>query len=344
VDQSNDKLSKMSGVLYLLAWISISVLVVPGDCSTLYGYYNTPSSSGLVSIDPTTGASKTVCDLSHLPQLLGASGSSYPGANTLFFYTIDDGGNISLVELDPLSCKSTTIPITGLSSGQNDVRDIKFDRINNKLYMVFPNPNCLHGSLEQVDIKTGAAGIDIANVIDPVGLAQTAGLLGQQKGGKFNSSYFYIAIPFGAEDVTYQLNEISLIDGNITSVNMANNALDIGDMWSTNFTLNVVDGSSSGIVVIGAISPPSTTTVKQCLPSGFFTINPKTGDSACAYGPIPYDVYPLAEYDPTTLYFYQLFTDQNYAFYLSTYNTQTSRVLYTVSCKACSQISVLSVL
>jgi hypothetical protein len=34
--------------------------------------------------------------------------------------------------------------------------DIKYDNINDKLYMVFPNPFCMHGSLDQINANTGA--------------------------------------------------------------------------------------------------------------------------------------------------------------------------------------------
>ena len=34
--------------------------------------------------------------------------------------------------------------------------DIKYDNVNDKLYMVFPNPFCMHGSLDQINADTGA--------------------------------------------------------------------------------------------------------------------------------------------------------------------------------------------
>jgi len=324
--------------LYLVAWIAISaLLVIPGSCSTLYGYYytNSTGASGLVTIDPQTGASSDVCDLSSLPELLGASGSSYTAANTLLFYTINSKGNISIVEVDPSTCKTTTTMVTGLNNGQNDVRDIKYDSVNNMVYMVFPNPFCLHGSLDKINLKTGAVMAHLANVADPVGLSQTASIDGKI------GAYYFVTIPIGVDTIDYQLNKVDLTTGNSTTITLANNDLDIGDMWSSNYTLNTID-TSSGVVVFGAVSP-STATVKQCSPSGFYTIDSTTGNVTCTFGPIPYEVYPLAELDPSTLYYYQLFTDSTFTtFYLTTYDAQTQKVVSTTPCKMCSQISVLA--
>lgn len=104
-------------------------------------------------------------------------GRDAAGGN-LFFYTIDTAGTISIVEINVATCKSNVTAVTGLATGQNDVRgifkyflkkmylsiinfikfiiDIKYDSANDMLYMVFPNPMCMHGSLNQVNARTGA--------------------------------------------------------------------------------------------------------------------------------------------------------------------------------------------
>jgi len=331
-----------------LVVLFVFALVVPNE-GALYGYYNGTTTRGLLVIDPKTGASKTACDLSSLPPLSGGSSSSASMSSTLFFYTIDNAGNVSLVEVNPSTCKSTTLPVTGLSNGQNEVRDIKYNSVTGKLYMVFPNPFCLHGSLNQIDAKTGKVVAHLADVMDPEGLSQTAGVAGK------GNSYLFVGVPIGLEDsLSYMLNKVDLVTGNASLVTLADNDLDLGDMWGSNYTLNVLDGSTSAsasasssaaaAAVFGAVSP-SKTTEKKCTPSGFYTINSANGNVACVAGPVQYNVYPLAELASTSpYYYYQLFTDSNYNFYLTTYDPVGQIILSTVSCPGCAQISALNFL
>lgn len=202
--------------------------------------------------------------------------------------------------------------------------------------MVFPNPFCMHGSLDSVNVKTAAVISQLTNVIDPVGLSQTAGLEGK------SGAYYYVGIPLDAATVAYQLNKVELSTGNISSINLANNNIDVGDMWGSNYTLNVVS-TSAGDIIVGAVTP-STTTVKECSPSGFYAIDSSNGNVTCAYGPIQYEVYPLAELDATTLLYYQLFNDANDNFYLYTYDPVAKKVVYSTPCEICSKVSVLAAL
>jgi len=312
-----------------------SLLLVAANC-TLYGYYSTNESSALVSIDPQSGASESVCDLSSLARLGSAPSSAYTTGGLLLFYTITDNGkNISLVQLDPTTCNTKTMAITGLMKGQNDVRDIKYDSLNEVLYMVFPDPDCLHGSLDSINVQTGAVINHIADVVDPPGFGQMSAL------DPVNNEFYYVGIPF-EETIQYQLFTVFLKSGNISTLTMPSNPLDIGNNWAANYTLSVVD-TGSGPTVFGAVSP-SNSSLKECYPSGFYTLNPSTGVSSCASDPIQYEVYPLAEFDSSTLYYYQLFTDSEDNFYLVTYDTQSQTILSTTPCKMCSMISALAAL
>jgi hypothetical protein len=97
-----------------------------------------------------------------------------------------------------------------------------------------------------------------------------------------------------------------LSTGNTSAINLANNNLDVGDMCmfpshplplsaklifffspscssfssfaftgGSNYTLNVVI-TSTGEAIVGAITP-SSTTVQECSPSGFYNINTSNG-------------------------------------------------------------------
>jgi hypothetical protein len=330
----------MMSIISIVASVILFHAVVYVQGSTLYGYYSDSSTSSLVVIDPLTGNYKVICDLSTLPALLGAS-SSYKYAQTtgsstaLFFYSISTSGDISLVTIDPQTCKYNTTLITGLNSGQNDVRDIKYDNVNDKLYMVFPNPFCLHGSLDQINPETGAVISHLTNVADPEGLGQTAAVSGK------SGNYYFIGVPVG-DAITYQLNKVQLSTGNISAVNLANNNIDVGDMWGSNYTLNVVI-TSDGETIVGAITP-SSTTVEECNPSGFYTINPSNGNVTCIHGPITYSVAPLADLDPSTQYYYQLFHDSHNTYYLYTFDTLKNVLVASYECDICAKLSVLSVL
>jgi hypothetical protein len=323
-------------VVSLFLVTNVLFSVVAG--STIYGYYTLGSTSSLVSINPETGASTTVCDLSSLPPLQGASSSykyTQTGDSTLFFYSIASSGAISLVTVDPTTCKSNSTVISGLNSGQNLVRDIKYDNINEKLYMVFPNPFCMHGSLNQINPETAAVITHLTNVGDPQGLSQTAAVSGK------SGSYYFVGIPIGEPEVlTYQLNKVQLSTGNTSAINLANNDLDIGDMWGSNYTLNVAM-TSAGETIVGAVT--SSTTVQECDPSGFYSINPSTGNVTCTHGPIEYSVAPLADLDFTTSLYYQLFYDAHGAYYLYTFDASKNQLVASAQCDVCAHLSVLSV-
>lgn len=317
-----------------LALLLVFTIFIYGAQATLYGYYSSGQSSTLVSIDPSTAATTTVCDLSALPMLLGGSTASISATGQIMFYNISTEGNITLYSVSVPSCKVTSTPVTGLNPGQNDVRDIKYNALNGQLYMVFPNPFCMHGSLDALDPNTGAVVTHLNNVVDPQGLAQTAGLSG------VSGNYYFVGVPLGADTLDYQLNKVALTTGNITAINLANNNIDVGDMWGSNYTLNVAT-TKAGDVIVGAVSP-SSTTVEECDPSGFYQIDPSNGNVTCVNGPINYAVYPLAELDESTLYYYQIFNDESYNFYLYTFDIQNKKVVYSTPCKICSKLSILA--
>jgi hypothetical protein len=131
----------------------------------------------------------------------------------------------------------------------------------------------------------------------------------------------------------------------------------------SNYTLNVVY-SGAGETLVGAVTP-SSTSVQECDPSGFYSIdtsnglfpsspflpsfpppypNSQTGNVTCVHGPIAYSVAPLADLDPSTQYYYQLFHDDHDTYYLYTFDTLTNQVVSSSECSICAQLEVLSVL
>jgi len=329
------KLERMS-ILYTLSCIALLVHV---SHAALYGYINSDIISQLVLIDPKTANAKLVCDLSLLPTLSGGSSSTNVKDGVINFYldyNENDDGSVTLVKVSPKSCSVHMQNIQGLNEGQDEVRDIKYDNINGKLYMVLPDPNCMQGSLDNVEPNSATVLSRLTTLVDPVGLSQTASLSGKE------NKYYYVGLPFPPVNPEYLLNVIALPTGDSSAISLINNNLGLGNMWDTNFTLNVYD-SPRGAVIVGAVSPDQSDS-KGCYPSGFYSIDTSNGTVQCSYGPINYDVFPVAEIDATNGLFYQIFTDKARNFYLFTFDYVNKRVLYQAKCDVCKYLSVLAVL
>jgi hypothetical protein len=306
--------------------------------ATLYGYIDSPSSRHLIVIDPKTSSSKIICDLSSLPSLSGGSSSANVKDGILHFFIDsdqDNDANVSLVKVNPYTCAVSNQLVQGLNEGQDEVRDIKYDNINGKLYMVLPDPNCMQGSLDDIDAVTATVLSRKTTLVDPVGLSQTASISGKE------NKYYYVGLPFPPVNPQYLLNVIELPTGDSSSVTLVNNNLGLGNMWDTNFTLNVYDTPSSGVAIIGAISPDSSDS-KACYPSGFYSLNTVNGTVACTYGPINYDVFPVAEIDTKSNMYYQIFTDRARDFYLFAFDYVKQKVVYQSKCEVCKDLTVLT--
>jgi len=310
----------------------------------LYGYYVSGNKGVITMIDPQTGNNKALpCDLSKLPQpLSGASMSSDKATNQLQFYFIDAKGEISIIHVNPSTCQSDVKQIKGLNSGQNDVRDMKYGGVAGSLYMVFPDPNCMHGSLDIINSPTATVGKTITTVVDPVGFSQTTGISNKLK------KYYFIGLPFPPVSLTYLLNIADLSTGASSNVTLVNNNLGLGDMWDTNFTLNAYDTAPGGSpILIGGVTPPAAAEGAKatgCSPSGFYTVDTVTGAVQCVYGPINMNVYPMADIDASQMMYYQIFTDSSNKFYLATYDIINQKVVSQVPCDICSQLATLNVL
>jgi len=302
----------------------------------LYGYTATKK---LVLIDPRTASSKVVCDLSPLPILSGGSSSANNNAGILHFYVdynqVDDG-NVSIVKVNHKTCAVTSKILQGLNEGQDEVRDIKYNNANGKMYMVLPDPNCMQGSLDDVEPISATVLSRLTTLVDPVGLSQTAALSVKE------NNYYYVGLPFPPINPEYLLNVIALPSGDSSSITLVNNNLGLGNMWDTNFTLNSYD-TPKGAVLVGAISPDSSDS-KGCYPSGFYSIDTVNGTVSCTYGPISYSVYPVADIDAKNHLLYQIFSDKARNFYLFTYDYVSKRVVNKVKCDVCKDIPVINVL
>jgi len=249
-----------------------------------------------------SGVSKeSTCDLSKLPALSGGSMAS-DRANGLLYYFANVNEKSSLVKFNPVTCATTVLAITGLGVGQSTITDIKF--VGNQLYMVFPDDNCLRGSFYHIDTNTGKVLKFITTVVDPVGFDQVTGLSAK------DNKYYFAGAPFPPISPDYILNIVDVQTGDAANLTLVNNNLKLGDSWDTNYTMNAYD-SSSGTMLVGAVSPPSDGDVK-CMPAGFYTVDTKTAKVTCTYGPLKLKVFPLADFDPVTSIYYQVFTDTSF--------------------------------
>jgi len=322
--------------LFLRVFVCLLLLGVVR--SKLYGYYSDESTgnSALLVIDPQTGTVSKVCDLSLLPPLSGGSGSTQMKTGQLnFFYTDEHNGNVVLVKLDVASCSVVLQTVQGLVPGQHEVRDIKYGGADNKLYMVLPDPGCLHGSLDEIS-PGGVVTSTLTTLVDPEGLSQTSAV------SRKENKYYYVGLPFPPVEIVYLLNSIELSSGDSDSFLLINNDLGLGNMWDTNFTLNVWD-SSKGAVLIGAVSPSSSSnTTKGCYPSGFYAVDTTNGTVTCVHGPVNYVVAPIAELNVADNVYYQLFTDKQWKYRLVSYDVAKQRVIADVPCDICKGVSVLA--
>jgi len=332
----------------MLKFVVVSLLVLIGAVQgTLYGYKTDSDGTNgqLVAIDPSTGNYKPLpCDLSKLPQpLSGAPANTDLASGLLQFFYVDDTSQIFIIQMDPTNCKSTNTKITGLNNGQDAVRDMKYGGTAGSLYMVFPDPNCMHGSLDIINGANAKVQKTITTVVDPDGFSHITALSAKQ------SKYYYVGLPFPPVSLNYLLNIVDLSSGDFANITLQNNSLGLGDMWDTNYTMSAYD-SANGVVLFGAVTPPSnlnakTTANPTCSPSGFFTVDAKNGNVRCANGPLNLNVYPLAEFDGSTNFYYQIFTDSKFSqFYLVTYDVVNNKIVSQVNCDVCAQLVTLSVL
>jgi len=329
--------------LEIVVGVALLFSVVQG---TLYGYYAPQNGKPqIVAVDPSSGNYKPLsCDLSNLPTpLSGASSNTDLASGLLQFYYLLETGDILLVKLNPSNCKITSSKITGLNGGQDDVRDMKYGGVAGSLYMVFPDPNCLHGSLDAIDANAASVQKTLQNVVDPDGFSQITAVSSSLK------KYYYVGLPFPPISLNYLLNIVDLTTGDAANVTLANNTLGLGDMFGTNFTMSSYD-TPSGISIFGAISPAASTLDKfaatpSCSPSGFYTVDATSGVVKCVGGPLNLVVYPLSDLDRSTNTFYQIFTDSAYKkFYLVSFDAKNFKILSQVNCEVCAQLTTLSVL
>lgn len=322
--------------------VVVAFLLVQVGHAALYGYWADPvwMTKQIVLIDTKTGTFEAVCDMSFLPVLAGGSSSANLKNGRIHLYGIDDDtGDVTLVSINPSTCDFDVNPVSGLNTGQDEVRDIKYDNLHQKLYMVLPDPNCMHGSLDEIDELSASVVTTVTQLVDPEGLSQTAAL--SSRDGK----YYYIGLPFPPVDVNYRLNTINLASGDSDSQMLVHNDLGLGDMWGTNYTLSVWDAPTStgaGSYVFGAVSP-SNSSAKNCYPSGFYTVDTKTGTVSCVSGPYPVRVVPIAEFDTNTNLYYQIFADKSNTYYLYTYDVVKQSVVAKVQCDVCGKVEVLAI-
>jgi len=297
--------------------------------ATLYGYSPT---SGVMQIDPSTGDASSSCSLpSSLPSLNGIASS---GAGELYFYYVA-ADKVNLVTVNPTTCGSPSSSVISNATGLSDCRDIKYNQKTGELFMLFPNPNCMHGSLDHVNPSTGSVEKHLNNILDTVGMSAYSAI------APISNQYYYIDLPLPSSSgvLQYILIAIDLSTGNLVSTNLLNNTIGLGDAWDTNYTMSAWE--ANGVATMVGAASPSTGTSKSCVPSCFYSVT-SSGQVTNINGPIQMEVVPISAIDHNTQLFYQVFTSGG-QYYLTTYNAATSTIVSTTSCSVCGKITSLVV-
>jgi len=176
----------------------------------------------------------------------------------------------------------------------------------------------------------------LADVIDSSGLNYRSGI-----------SYalgVYYSIEFELlQDLGYGLSAVELATGNQSLVDLQNNTIGVG---SASFTMSVWDIGNTPKIV-GFISATSSSEADlqantPCSPSGFYNLDPNSGNVACVGGNIKGTVVPMADFDRVNAVYYQVIEVSKANYNLVTYDLKTNSIVYNVACKICKSLKTLN--
>eukprot|EP01112_Ceratiomyxa_fruticulosa_P013794 TRINITY_DN3899_c0_g1_i1.p1 TRINITY_DN3899_c0_g1~~TRINITY_DN3899_c0_g1_i1.p1 ORF type:complete len:368 (-),score=66.66 TRINITY_DN3899_c0_g1_i1:32-1135(-) len=244
-----------------------------------------------------------------------------------------------LVSLNVSTCKITPITIDGLGNGQTTVADMKFNEVSEALYMVFPNPNCIHGSLDSVNQKNGHIITHLADITDSNGLNYRSAISSQT--GNYYSLEFEIM-----QELGYGLSAVDLTTMNQTLISLVNNTIGLGE---GDYTLDVWDLTTNPKIIGFASASGNDNDYGNfkkgqpsgCTPSGFYNVDIASGNVVCVGGSVNGQVVPLADFDRVNQLYYQVI-DSGRSHYLITYDVSSNTILYNVECKVCKSLRTLN--
>jgi len=340
--------------LWFLGLVVLMTISQGTGNGTLYGYSydEATQTSSLYEVDPTTGSATHVCDIGHTPFILTGSSQAVDADRGLLLYTtqlpapsppssshISTRGEKScrspsttgrgyVATLNPKTCAETVVAVAKENQQANL---IKYDNKKNTFYMAFQNPQCLHSSLEIIDLDNGDLVKDIGNVIiEATGNVRLA--LDVE-----NQYMYYIQEGY----VGFFVTTIQLTDSTFTNLGIDFSHIGGGVQWMQNaFTMQYVSGQLIGMAALSNASGP-------CYPAGVFSVtipSSPTGKAVlnCVHRLENTRGYMnmLTDSDPSSGYYFQVMDNST----LITYDVPHSRVAYTVKCPMCSTFSAISFL